>query len=261
MCMYMSLFRFLLPRIPFFAALATAAFLAGCASTSAGPQVSLGMGPNTQQLSSLHQELASTTKSTVAKNAVSAVVAPEAMRSGFLVIGDVFPLYLYKGDQAAKQYAILSNPKSALHKQFEALVGTTQPYTEAQFAQRYEGWTSVIYDSVPLLFARNVAGLVPHSLDGKVDYPNRFMSFEFSSTGDRVLACSTPWGLVEVSRVLCHGKADDASCRAKYPRGVYSIANGERVKSDLSGLDPKGKPLDLTVLGPTKDICAWNLAR
>ena len=237
-----------------------AAGLAGCASTSAGPQLSLGLGPNTQQLGSLHQELANSAKSTAAKNAVSAAVAPEAMRAGFLVIGDVFPLYRYSGDQAARQYAMLHDPGTALHKQFEALVGTPQAYSETQFAQRYEGWTSIIYDSVPLLYMRNISGLVPRSLDGRVDYPNRFMSFEFGSTGDRVLGCSTPWGLVEVSRVLCHGKGDDASCRAKYPRGVYSVATGERVKSDLSGLDPKGKPLALSALGPAAKLCTWNAA-
>ncbi len=241
-------------------AVASAAGLAGCASTSAGPQISLGLGPNTQQLDSLRQDLASGAKSTAAQNAVSAAVAPQAMRSGFLVIGDVFPLYRYSGDQAARQYAMLHDPKSAVHKQFEALVGTPEPYTEAQFAQRYEGWSSIIYDSVPLVFARNISGLVPRSLDGAVDYPNRFMSFEFGTTGDRVLGCSTPWGLVEISRVLCHGKGDDASCRAKYPRGVYSVATGERVKNDLSGLDPKGKPLALSALGPAKGLCTWNAA-
>lgn len=236
------------------AALAMTA-MAGCASTSAGPEISLG-APGTQGLTSLHEQLRSAAKSTVAQNAIAATVRPGRMASSFLVIGDVFPLHRYSKGQFESQYKELQDPNSPVARQLRALAGNPMPYSEAQFQARYTGWTSVIYDSIPLLYQRNISALVPRALAGRIDYPSLFMSFEFGATGDRVLACATPWGLVEVVRRLC--TAGDTKCDRKFRRGVYSAITGQRVRDDLSGIDPKGRRLKLSSLGSPKSLCVWN---
>jgi hypothetical protein len=233
----------------------TMAAMGGCASTSAGPEISLGT-PGTQGLASLHEQLRSAAKSTVAQNVVAATVSPQRVASSFLVIGDVFPLHRYSKGQFEKQYRNLQDPNSPVARQLRALTGKPEPYSEAQFQSRYMGWTSLIYDSIPLVYQRNVSALVPRALAGRITYPNLFMSFEFGATGDRVLACATPWGLVEVVRRLC--KSGDASCDREFHRGVYSAVTGQRVLDDLSGIDPKGRRLNLSTLGAPKTLCAWN---